>query len=164
VAAVPAGARSEAVPGTTLYVTVSVELAVLFAASRATTVITVAPIPNGTPAIDHAVVPVATPLAPRSVDQLTCVTATSSLADPLTVRGVALVVYVPLLTGEAIATAGAVVSGGIGTVNAIAALHGPTPDAFDARIHHTAAPDASVTAGLMVHVPVLSGHPTATAV
>ncbi len=70
--------------------TVSVALAVLFSASRATTVTTVTPSSSGTAPIVHAFVPVATPLLPRSVDQVTCVTATLSLAVPLIASAVLL--------------------------------------------------------------------------
>ncbi len=82
-ATAPLGATRVAGPGGAVRVTVSVALAVLFAASRATTVITVTPAPSGMALIVHAVVPAATPLASRSVDQVTSVTATLSLAVPL---------------------------------------------------------------------------------
>ncbi len=90
--------------------TVSVALAVLFAASRAVTVTTVVPAPSGTAAIVHAVVPVATPLPPRSVVQLTCVTPTLSLAVPLTSSVLLVAVCVPPLVGVVIAIVGTVVS------------------------------------------------------
>ena len=44
-----------------------------------------------------------------------------------------------------------------------AVLHGPFPAAFDVRIHQVAAPEASVTPGLTVHVPVPAPHPAAAA-
>ena len=142
--------------------TVKVALAVLFAASRAVTVITVVPAPSGTAAIDHAVVPVAIPLAPPLVVQLTCVTPTLSLAVPLTASVALVAVYVPVLVGVVTATVGTVVSVAAGTVNATPVLQVP-PAVFDVRIHHIAAPGANVTPGLTVHVPVPAPHPTAAA-
>jgi hypothetical protein len=68
-----------------MYMTERDVFAVLFAASRAVTVITVVPAPSGTMGIDHEVVPFAVPLAPRSVVQVTCVTPTLSAAVPPTV-------------------------------------------------------------------------------
>ena len=59
--------------------TVSVTLAVLLAASRATTVTTVTPFASSSSSMAHVLVPVATPLPPRSVTAA-CVTATLSLA------------------------------------------------------------------------------------
>ncbi len=116
--------------------TVSVALAVLFAASRAVTVTTVVPAPSGTAAIVHAVVPVATPLPPRFVVQLTCVTPTSSLAVPLTSSVLLVAVCVPPLVGAVIVIVGAVVSGHRKREPAV--LHGPSPPPFDVRIHQSA--------------------------
>ncbi len=106
--------------------------------------------------------PVATPLPPRLVVQLTCVTPTLSLAVPLTASVALVAVYVPVLVGVVTATVGFVVSAAAGTVTAIAALQIP-PATLDVRIHHMAAPAASVTPGLTVHVPVPAPQPTAAA-
>src|SRR5688572_26303959 len=60
-------------------------LAVLLPApSCAVTVMTFAPGFSATPPIDQAFVPAAVPLPPRSLDQVTCVTAPSSFELPLT--------------------------------------------------------------------------------
>ena len=82
-AALAGAGRSVAAPGGGLYVTVRLSVTVLFAASRAVTVITVVPEATGTEATDHDVVPVAVPLPPRLVLQVTCVTPTLSEAVPL---------------------------------------------------------------------------------
>ena len=62
--------------------TVSVSVRVLPAASRAVTVSTFEPDSSAMPFTDHAVVPVAVPLPPRLLLQVTCVTATLSEALP----------------------------------------------------------------------------------
>src|SRR6185503_8178390 len=102
---VPVGEMSVA-PAGGKNVTVSVPFTVLLAASRAVTVITVVPAPSGTLAIDQAVVPVATPLAPRLVVQLTCVTPMLSLAVPLTTIVSLVVVCVPVADGVVTARVG----------------------------------------------------------
>jgi hypothetical protein len=107
----------------------------LFDASRAVTVMTVVPPSSGTDAIDHAVVPAATPLAPRSVAQLTCVTPTLSPALPLSASVGAVAVNEPVAVGAVIPIVGAVVSGADGTVNDVTGVQGPFPAAFDARTH-----------------------------
>ena len=65
-----------------VYVTVSVSDALLFAASRAVTVRTFDPLCSVTPEADQLVVPLAVPLPPRLLDQVTCVTPTLSDAVP----------------------------------------------------------------------------------
>jgi hypothetical protein len=165
VAIVPVGVSRVAAPGgRLLYVTVSIALVVLLAASRAVTVMTVVPVANGTAAIDQAVVPAATPLAPPLVDQLTCVTPTLSPAMPLTASDALAAEYVPVVVGVVTAMVGTVVSDAAGTVNWSAAPQGPAPAALEGRIHQTAPPGANVTPGLTVHVPVPLPHPTAAAV
>src|SRR4051794_27786998 len=62
------------------------------------------------PATDHAVVPVAVPLPPRSLTQLTCVTATLSEAVPPIASVADDTDKVALLVGDVIVTAGCVVS------------------------------------------------------
>ena len=169
----PLGVTRVAAPGGVLLVIVSVPLAVLFAASRAVTVMTVVPSGTGTAAIVHAVVPVATPLAPRSVVQLTCVTPTLSLAVPARATvpfvtvwppvKVSMATVVPVAAGAVIAIVGGVVSGAAGTVKVKPVPQGPGPTAFEARIHHVAAPGANVIPGLTAHVPEPAPHPTAAA-
>ena len=56
------------------------------------------------------VVPVAVPLPPRLLVQVTCVTPTLSLAVPASARVAALVLNVAAVVGPVIATTGAVVS------------------------------------------------------
>ena len=65
------------------------------------------------PVTDQEVVPVAVPLPPRLLDQVTCVTPTASDAVPPILIGVVATVVVGELVGEVIVTAGAVVSGGL---------------------------------------------------
>jgi hypothetical protein len=88
-------------------VTVIEAVPVLAAASRAVIVMIFAPFTSGIPAALQLVVPVATPLPPRSLDHVTCVTPMLSVADPLkrTVDDV----VVPVV-GVAIVTVGRVVS------------------------------------------------------
>ena len=69
-----------------VYVTVRVSDALLFAASRAITVMTFDPLCNVTPEMDQPVVPLAVPLPPRSLDQVTWVTPTLSDAVPPRLR------------------------------------------------------------------------------
>jgi hypothetical protein len=64
--------------------------------------------------VDQLVVPVAVPDPPALFVQVTCVTATSSLAEPLSVTEPAVVAYVALDVGLVMLTAGACVSGGGG--------------------------------------------------
>jgi hypothetical protein len=165
VAIVPVGASSGAAPGadTTLKVTVRMAFVALLAASRAVTVTIVVPAATGTDAIDHELVPVAVPLAPRSVDHVTCVTPTLSLAVPLTAMVPLVAVKVPVPVGAVIAIAGAVVSAAAGTVMLTPALQ-VLPAVFVVRIHQVAAPGASAMPGLTVQVPVPDPHPAAAAV
>ena len=83
---------------------------------------------------------------PRSLTQVTCATATSSLAVPprrFAAAGGRMRRAVP--SGSAIATTGARPSA---TEKSIAPLHGPAPAVFDARTDHEAGPAASATPGL----------------
>src|SRR5690348_8998676 len=97
-----------------VYVTVNVAVPALLAASFAVTVSTFVPDCSTIPLTDQLVVPVAVPLPPRSLLQLTCVTPTLSEALPPIVKGLLVVAYVAALVGTVIATVGAVVSGGGG--------------------------------------------------
>jgi len=89
---------------------VSESVLVLFAASRAVTVMTFAPLCSVTPVMLQLVVPVAVPLPPRSLLQLTCVTPTASAAVPLTLSVAELLVYVVDVVGAVMEMVGAVVS------------------------------------------------------
>src|SRR3990170_4332052 len=91
-------------------VTVRVAVPVLPAASRAVTVRTFAPGRSAIALADQDVVPVAVPLPPRSLVQVTWVTPTSSAAVPPSASEVLLVLYVAPDVGDVIATVGAVVS------------------------------------------------------
>jgi hypothetical protein len=75
-----------------VYVTVMVSVPELPAASRAVTVMTLDPLWRAIPEADHEVVPVAVPLPPRLLVQVTCVTPTLSEAVPPTLSGVELAV------------------------------------------------------------------------
>jgi hypothetical protein len=74
-----------------VYVTVRLAVFVLFAASRAVTVMTLSPVWRATFAADQLVVPVAVPDPPRLFAHVTCVTPTLSLAVPPIVTVAALV-------------------------------------------------------------------------
>ena len=76
-----------------VYVTVIVSVFWLAAASRALTVMVLVPDWRAMPAALQLVVPLAVPLPPRSLDQLTCVTLTLSEAVPETVKADEAVVY-----------------------------------------------------------------------
>src|SRR5262249_31464911 len=89
-------------------VTVSVAVPVLLAVSRAVTVSTLSPGCSTIPLADQFVVPVAVPLPPRLLDQLTCATAMLSPAVPPSVNGLVLVVNVGFVVGVVIVTDGAV--------------------------------------------------------
>src|SRR5690348_13780904 len=91
-------------------VTVSKALDILPAASWAVRVICVVP-DSGTPVMVQLEVPVAVPVAPLSVAQVTCVTATSSDAVPPRLIVLPEAVKLPADVGEVMATAGGVVSG-----------------------------------------------------
>src|SRR5882724_8506180 len=82
------------------------------AASRAVTVSTLVPDCNAMPLADQLVVPVAGPLPPWLLLQVSWVTPTLSLAVPLRVRGVVFVVKVLAVVGLVMATVGGVASGG----------------------------------------------------
>ena len=92
--------------------TVRVAVPGLLAASLAVTVITLDPLWRAIPATDQFAVPVAVPLPPRLLDQLTCVTPTLSEAVPLTLSVLLPVAYVALEVGNVIVMVGEVVSGG----------------------------------------------------
>src|SRR5215510_769384 len=89
-----AGAVLEGGSVTLLLVTVMTSVAVFPAASRALTVIVLAFAASAMPLMLQLVVPVAVPLPPRSLTQVTCVTPTSSLAVPASVIVDAVVVCV----------------------------------------------------------------------
>jgi hypothetical protein len=99
-----------AVVSAAVYVTVSESVLVLFAASRAVTVMTFAPPCSVMLVMLQLVVPVATPLPPRSLLQLTCVTPTASAAVPFTLSVAELVAYVVDVVGAVMEMVGAVVS------------------------------------------------------
>ncbi len=80
------------------------------AASLAVTVITFAPGASGSPAIDHDVVPTATPEPPRSLLQRTSLTPNASDAVPPSAVVAAVVVCVSAAVGVAIAITGATAS------------------------------------------------------
>src|SRR5258706_438508 len=91
-----------------LYVTVSVAVAVLPAASRAVTVKMLSPGCSAMLFAAQLVVPAAVPCPPRLLAQVTCVAARLSPAVPPRLTGLVLVVYVAPLVGVVIATVGAV--------------------------------------------------------
>ena len=91
-------------------VTVNVSVPLLPAASRAVTVMVLVPTANAIPLADQLVAPLAVPLPPAELLQLTCVTPTASEAVPESVKVVPLVEYVLPLVGEVIDTVGLVVS------------------------------------------------------
>ena len=80
-------------------------------ASRAVTVITLTPDSSVIELTDQLVVPLALPLLPRSLDQLTCVTPTLSEAVPLNASVDAVTASVAFDVGPVMVTAGFVVSG-----------------------------------------------------
>ena len=98
-----------AVVSSPLRVIVSTSVETLPAASRAVTVTTLTPLCSATVAL-QLVVPVAVPFPPRSLDQVTCVTPTLSLAVPPSPTDDAVVVNVVAAVGVVIVTEGAVVS------------------------------------------------------
>ncbi len=69
-----------------------------------------------------------------------------------------------MVLGAAMVIDGAMVSGAVGTVKASAALHGASPALLVGRIHQSAGPGASCTAGLTVQVFVPAAQPAAAAV
>ena len=87
-------------------VTVSVSIALLPASSVVCTVIVVVPICTGTFAAVQAVVPVAVPLAPRSVNHVTDAMVPSSAAVPASVMNGAPAVNVGSPVGDVIVTVG----------------------------------------------------------
>src|SRR3989304_6296055 len=89
-------------------VTVRKAVPVLPAASRAVTVSTLVPGRSAMPPADQVAVPVAVPLPPRSLVQVTWVTPTLSAAVPPSASEVLLVLYVAPDVGDVIATVGAV--------------------------------------------------------
>jgi len=82
------------------------------AASRAVTVMMLLPLTSGIDEIAQLVVPLATPLPPRSFAQVTCVTPTLSAVVPVRLIVEDVVEYVAAVVGVAIATVGRVVSPG----------------------------------------------------
>ena len=93
----------------------SVAVPVLPAASRAVTVRILDPFTNAIPVTDHEVVPVAVPLPPALLTQVTCVTPTLSEAVPPMLSGLVLSVYVRPDVGDVKAIVGGVVSTGART-------------------------------------------------
>lgn len=91
--------------------TVSVSVRVLPAASRAVTVNVVEPRTSEMLLVFQLAVPVAVPLPPRLLDQVTCVTPTLSEALPRNVMLEDEVVRVELLVGDVMVMLGCVVSG-----------------------------------------------------
>jgi hypothetical protein len=91
-------------------VTASNALDALPAASRAVTVICVGP-ETGTPVMVQLEVPVAVPLAPLSLAQVTCATATSSDAVPARLIVLPDAAKVPVEVGDVMAMTGGVESG-----------------------------------------------------
>jgi hypothetical protein len=125
-------------------VTVSVSVDVLFSASRAMTVITLAPLLRGTGGHAHADVPLAEPAPPRSLAHVTCTTPTSSVAVPPRATDVAAVEWVVAVVGVVMVATGARPSA---MEKSIAPAQGPSPTTFVARTDHDAGPAASVIPG-----------------
>src|SRR5207342_1210656 len=95
------------VVSTNVLVTVNVSVEVLPAASRAVTVMTLAPLTRATLATLHAVVPVAVPLPPAALLHVTCVTPTASEAVPPSATVAVLVEKVSAAVGAPMVTTGA---------------------------------------------------------
>ena len=74
---------------------------------------TLAPACNATFAALQLVVPAAVPLPPRLLTHVTCVTATLSAAEPVSVTVDVVVVYVVADVGPVMVTVGAVASGAV---------------------------------------------------
>ena len=96
-----------------VYVTMSVSVLVLPAASLAVTVMTLDPAARLMLGTDQLAVPLAVPLPPAELDQLTKVTPTLSLAVPPRLIVLEDVDHVDAEVGLVITTVGAVVSGGL---------------------------------------------------
>jgi hypothetical protein len=94
-------------------VTVRIAAFVFPAASLAVTVSTLTPLSKVMPFALQLVVPLAVPLPPRLLLQVTCVTPTLSEAVPPRFTELAEVENVGLVVGEVMATEGAVVSRGV---------------------------------------------------
>ena len=103
-------------------------------ASRAVTVSTFWPDCSTMPLAVQLAVPVAVPLPPRSLLQVTCVTPTLSLAVPPSVSGLAPVACVAAAVGVAIAICGAAASGGGGDPATEAAMSVWISAALSARL------------------------------
>jgi len=130
-----------------VYVTVRTSVPTFPAASRAVTVITLFPTCRPTTGTFQFVVPVAVPLPPRSVTQLTELTPTLSEAVPPSGMLVVVVVSEAAEVGVAIDTTGGVVS----AVGAAATLHVK----FCAGEFRT----PSLTEAVTVYVPAVEGVP-----
>ena len=89
-----------------VYVSASAVLTWLPVTLRAVTVTRVTPVVKVSPGIVQLLAPVAMPLAPRSVVQVTCVTPALSKAVPLKLIGLLVVVKVAPEVGEVMMTAG----------------------------------------------------------
>jgi len=125
-------------------VTVRTSVPLLPAPSRAVTVITLTPAERAIDGMVQDDVPDAVPLPPRSLVQVTCVTAMSSEAVPPRAMVPLPVEYVVAAVGVAITIEGIFPSG---TMKSRAPLHGPAPAAFDARTDQDARPAARATPG-----------------
>src|SRR5688572_7046329 len=143
-------------PWPSVLVTVRMSVAMLPPESRAVTVMTFVPTLTGTPGALHVDVPVALPLPPRLFVQVTLEMPPSSVAVPPSAIVAADVVMVDDVVGDVIETVGAFVSG---TVKSIAPLHGPAPEALDARTDHAPFPACSATPGLTRHTAPVVVHP-----
>jgi hypothetical protein len=97
------------------------------AASRAVTVMMLEPLSRVIPEADQLVVPVAVPLPPRLLAQVTWVTPTLSEAVPAMFNDAELVLYVAVVTGAENATVGAVASEGVQVTVKVATPEFPAP-------------------------------------
>ena len=122
------------------------------AASRALTITLFVPTCSGTDA-DHALVPDAVPLPPRSLNHVTEDTPTLSFEVPDTVTVGDVVVNDAADVGEVIAIVGAVLSAGCGTENVVGALHAVVPLDVMVCTCQVAVPGARATPGDTWHVP-----------
>src|SRR5687767_2315866 len=105
--------------------------------------------------------PVAVPAPPRSLDQVTWMTPTSSLAVPPIAMVVPAVECVALVVGVVIVTTGALPSA---IEKSIAPAQGPSPAVLEARTDHDAGPAASAMPGLWRHTVPAAAHPAAAGV
>ena len=137
-----------------VYVTESVSIPTLPAASRALTVMRFVPATSAIAPEFQLVVPLAVPDPPRLLVQLTCVTPTLSELVPPSVIDVVLLVYDVFDVGDAMLIKGSVVSGG-GCVGAAAIVH--VNVAFDDE--STPSDTCAVTENVPAVVPVPAMNP-----